>query len=354
MQPISATQLPLTYPAAIFPARLEWLCQPAQIEHTLRLIYYLNFWKTASQQLLYGDRQGIWEIQALVLEHAASMGLLLPTTYLDGTHRFPGELLLDSASENAARGVIIHLNGLQDPEIWPPFDADGDSIYKKFIRPLYKHITGKDLKLVADSRGMLEVAQIRQYIQQRLLRIIERARITRRPISTRQLAALCIAPVDMLPIRGNRVCFLDCYESWQDLDISDQRKLDPEGHSQVAFQYASVSAEFVFHLPLRWAEMFLPARPLSELQSKPGQSEERGIYQGQAINAEESLRRPIREMLQDLGVDISRACPHGLEDKGAYLAKPAIRDALWPTRFDEQDDWEDDPWDCFCLPPRMV
>ncbi|HEY3991443.1 MAG TPA: hypothetical protein VGM01_01065 [Ktedonobacteraceae bacterium] len=89
MQPISASQLPLEYPAAIFPSRLEWLCQPEQIEQTLRLIYYLNFWKKAHRQLLYIDRQGLSEAQAVVLEHVVSMGMVQPTVYLDGTHRFP-------------------------------------------------------------------------------------------------------------------------------------------------------------------------------------------------------------------------------------------------------------------------
>ncbi|HEX7735312.1 MAG TPA: hypothetical protein VF458_10615 [Ktedonobacteraceae bacterium] len=344
MQPISATQLPLTYPGAFFPARLDWLCQPEQIEHTLRLLYYLNFWKTAQQHLLYEDRQGLWEAQALILRHATELGAIQPTTYLDGTYRFPGELLLESTAENAASGVLIHLNALHNPEIWPPFYLDGDTAYKRFIRPLYRRITGQDFKLTADAQGVLEKEQLRAYIQNRLLKMVEQAKTTHRPISPRRLAALCIAPVDLLPVRDNRVCFMDCYDSWEELSISDERKLDPEGYSEIAFQYTSASADFVLHLPFRWAEMFLTERCLRELQQKPGQSQERGIYQGQSISVEESQQHSAREILQDLGADLRHLCPHDLEDKETCLAQPAVRDLLWPVRYDKNEDWDDDPW----------
>jgi len=354
MQPLSSIQLALTYPGAFFPSRLEWLCQPEQIEHTLRLMYYLNFWKRARQHLLYEDRQGLGEAQASVLRHAAEMGVIRPIAYLDGTHRFPSELLLESAAENAATGVLIHLSGLHNSDLWPPLSLDGDASYKRFIRPLYRRIIGRDFKFVDDARQALEKVQIRDYIQTRLLKMVEQAKTTRRPMSPRRLAALCLTPVDLLPVRDNRICFLDCYESWDQLSISDERKLDPEGFSEIALQYTTESADFVFHLPFRQTEMFLTERHLRELQQKPGQSQERGSYRGQAISVEECQLHPAREILQDLGADISRLCPHKLEDKETYLAKPAIRDLLWPTRFNEGQDWDEDPWDCVCLPPNML
>jgi hypothetical protein len=353
MQPISAYQLPLEYPGAIFPSRLEWLCQPEQIEHTLRLLYYLNSWKKASQQLLYADRQGLQEVQALVLEQAVKMGGIQPVIYIDGTRRFPGELLLDSAAENAARGVLIHVKNLCDPEIWPPFYPDGSGIYQHFIRPFYKRITGQDFKHVADAAKALEVTQIREYIQDRLQRLVARAKATRQPIPLRRLTALCIAPVDLLHIRDNRIYFLDGYDAWEDLDISDQRKLDPEGYSEVAFQYASPEAEYIFHLPFRWAETFVPEEQMRKLQRTPAISQERGFSRGQLLDDEEGLKHPVKEILQDLGVDIPRVCPHKLLDKELYLAKPAIRDILWPTRGYDHEDWDNDPWDGACLPPDL-
>jgi hypothetical protein len=354
MQPIPAHQSPLAYPAAIFPSRLEWLCQPEQIEHTLRLLFSLNVWKRTSDRLLHADRQGLQEVQAIVLEQASKVGMVQPTTYVDGSARFPGELLLESAAENAARGVNIHLKGLRDPEIWPPFWPDGDRVYQQYIRPLYRRITGQDFPLVAQAAEALKLGQVRAYVQKQLDRLVERAIQTRQPLSTRRLAALCISPIDLLPIRDNRLSFLDSYESWDELDESDRRKLDPEGYSQVAFAYRSASAEFVFHLPLRWAERFVSFECLHALHKKPGSSQERGVVGGVPLAEEACLERPAREILQDLGVEIAQVCPHGLVDKESYLAQPAIRDLLWPTRDLEGEDWDDDPWDGICLPQRLV
>lgn len=354
MQPISAYQLPLEHSGAIFPSRLEWLCQPEQIEETLRLLYYLNSWKKASQQLLYADRRGLQEVQALVLARATLMGIMQAVTYTDGTGRFPGELLLESVAENSARGVLIHIQGLRNPDIWPPFYPDGDTIYQRFIRPFYKRITGQDFKLVADAAGALNLAQIRDYIQKHLQKLVERSRATRQPLSLRRLTNLCIAPVDLLHIRDNRIYFLDGYETWRDLDESDLRKLDPEGYSEIALRYTSPTAEYIFHLPFRKAESFVPITRIHELQCTPGFSQAHGLFQGQVLNDEQSMTKPVKEILQDLGVDIASVCPHQLLEKETYLAKPAIRDILWPTRDDDDEDWEDDPWNGICLPPEMA
>lgn len=354
MQQVSASQLPLGYPAAIFPSRLEWLCLPEQIEQSLRLIYYLLFWKKARQHLLYADRQGLAEAQALILEHATKMQVVQPIAYLDGTRRFPGELLLGSVVENAVRGILVHLKGPNDPQIWPPFEPASDRTYKQYIRPLYKRAIGKDYKALESSADVLDVARLRGYIQERLNRLITQAKTARLPIPTRRLAALCIAPVDLLHIRENRYYFLDTYNSWGELDISDRRKLDPEGYSEIAFRYASANTEFVFHLPLRRAEMFVPEERLRALQRTPASSQERGIYQGQPISDEECAKHPAREILQDLGVDIARVCPHELQDRAAFLARAAENKDLWPTHYYEHEDWSDDPWDCTCLPPNLI
>ncbi len=111
MQSISAHHPEPEDHGAILPTRLEWLCGPEQIEQTLHLLYYLNSWRRANQQLLYADRQGLHEVQALVLEQATRVGAVQVAIYVDGTARFPGELLLESAAENAARGVLIHIKG---------------------------------------------------------------------------------------------------------------------------------------------------------------------------------------------------------------------------------------------------
>jgi hypothetical protein len=338
--------------AAILPSRLAWLCQPEQIEYTLYLLFCLQFWKINNHQVLSADRQGLQEVQALVLEEAYRRGAVQAVTYLDESQRFPGDLLLESAADSAARGVLIHLKNLSDPEFWPPFVPEGSGVYQQFIRPLYKHITGQDFPRVADALNALEQEQIHAYIQAHLQRLVERSKTTRRPIPLRRLARLCIAPVDLLPIRENRLYFLDGFDTWKDLDISDRRKLDPEGGSAIAFRYAGPTAEYVFHLPYRRAEIFLSDELLRSLWQRPGTSLERGIFQGQVIDETEGLKHPAKEILQDLGVDIVSVCPHELVDKQTYLARPAVRDLLWPTTKSDPQAWADDPWDSLVLPPE--
>jgi hypothetical protein len=355
VQAVSAEQLPLVYqPDVIFPQRLEWLCQPEQIEYTLRLLCNLQSWKRAHLHILYADRQGLQEVQTLILAHATRAGVLQPVTYLDGTERFPGELLLESAANNAATGVLTSIRGLCDPQIWPPFYPDGTARYQHFIRPLYKRIIGKDCKIVGDALNTVTFEQIRDYIQERLQRLVARAKATRKPIQLQNLAALCIAPMDLLHIRDNRINFLDSYDCWEELDRYDLRKLDPEGSSEIALQYFSPTAQYIFHVPFREAVKFISAERLSELQAMPGSSQEIGRVQDQTLTEMENLERPAREILQDLGVNIASVCPYELQDKQFFLSKPAIRELLWPTRYYENEDWSDDPWDGICLPQRLV
>ncbi len=349
----SATNPSSSVPGAILPSRLEWLCQPEQIEHTLFLLFCLNSWKRASRQLLYADRQGLQDVQALILAYAVQRESVQAVAYLDRSELFPGELLLESAADNAAKGILIHLKSLCNSDIWPSSLPEGDRLYQQYIRPLYRRITGTDFPQVASAVNALDVTTLRAFLHQRLQRLITQAQRTRQPVPLRTLSRLCFAPIDLLPIRENRVYFLDSYNTWQDLERSDLQKLDPEGYSELALAYRSPTAEFVFHLPFRQAAQFVPAERLCVLQANPGASQERGFRQGRVIDDAESLTYPVREILQDLGVDIDSVCPHGLVDKQTYLARPAIRDLLWPIREGGQEDWLDDMWDGLCLPPSQ-
>ena len=347
----SAHNLSSLVPGAMLPSRLEWLCQPEQIEHTLSLLFRLNSWKRASRRLLSDDRQGLQVLQALILAHAVQRGSVQATAYLDRSERFPGELLLDSAADDAARGLLIHLKSLCNPAIWPACLPEGDRVYQQFIRPLYRRITGTDFPLVASAVPALDVTTLRDFLQKRLQKLVAQAKRTRQPLPILALSRLCIAPIDLLPIRENRVYFLDGYDTWQALERSDLCKLDPEGYSEIALAYHSPTAAFVFHLPFRQAALFVPAERLRALQDSPGTSHEHGIYHGRTIDDAEGLASPVREILQDLGVTLASVCPHELVDKQVYLAQPAIRDLLWPTAGRNQEDWLDDVWDGLCLPP---
>ncbi|HEU5380307.1 MAG TPA: hypothetical protein VFV38_33195 [Ktedonobacteraceae bacterium] len=116
-------------PGAILPSRLAWLCQPEQIEYTLALLFSLNRWKNASHLLLYADRQGLQDIQTVLLAQAIRQGSVQAVAYVDGSGQFPDGLLLDSVAESAARSILIHLKSLCDPDICPPLWSDGDCLY---------------------------------------------------------------------------------------------------------------------------------------------------------------------------------------------------------------------------------
>lgn len=338
---------------AILPSRLEWLCQAGNIEATLRHLFWLRAWTKAQHSLLYGDRQGLQEVQALLLEQASRMGVIQPAAYLDGPGQFPGTLLLDQVGERAAWNILMHIQSVNDPDLWPPLTLEGDRTYQRFIRPLYRRITGRDFPLVREALHVLEQDPLGIILQGKVQELVERAKLMRQPISRHRLANLCLAPMDVLPIRENRQYYLDHYETWRNLDSSDLRKLDPEGESQIAFQYTSTTAHYVFHLPFRRAERFLSAELLAVLQRTPGTSQERGVFQGRELDDAEGLLYPPKEILEDLGVNIARACPRELIAKEVYLAQPAVRDVLWPIAH-EAYDWTDDPWDGLCLPPSEL
>ncbi len=349
MQPITD---PFSLPVgALPPERLAWLCQPEQIEHTLALLLALRSWQHASQLLLADDRPGLAQVIALVLAHASQRGQIQPIASLDGTAQFPTRLLLASAATDAARNALMHLRSLHDPAIWPSSLPQGDRLYQRFLRPLMRRVTGRDFPLVAEAVESLERAPVRAFLDERLTRLVQRAQQTRQPIPLRALSRLCIAPVDLLPIRENRWYFFDDNESWSNLDQSDLRQLDPEGASEIAWQYRSQTAEYVFHLPLRQVAGFLPVEQLHALPRQPGVSQERGVIQDHVLSEAEGLDRPADTILRDLGVEIARVCPHRLVDKRAYLARPAIRDLRWPGVGHDGDDWSDDPWDGLILPP---
>lgn len=90
-------------PAGIPPSRLAWLCQPARIERTLRLLFFLNHWAKARERLLYADRQGLYRVKAVLVQQAFAAGLVSPVSYIDGSSSFAREFSLDPAADIAVR-----------------------------------------------------------------------------------------------------------------------------------------------------------------------------------------------------------------------------------------------------------
>src|SRR5258708_7113569 len=173
------------------------------------------------------------------------------------------------------------------------------------------------------------------------------ARATRQPIPCSELTALCVAPTDLLFIQDRRFYYLEGWDSWDSLDASDLRKLDPEGLSLVAFRYTSPIAHYVFHLPFRLAEAFLSTQWVHELMNAPATSREFAEYYGRSITESESLQHPVEEILRELGVDITTICPRQLSNKQEYTLAKASRYDEWDEDWsyhDEDEELDDEVW----------
>jgi hypothetical protein len=83
--------------------RRAWLCLPEQIENTMRLLSFVNYWAKSRDRLLYSDRQGLYEVKAAILETTYRKDLISPTAYISGLPDFLEKLWdVDSAAEMVA------------------------------------------------------------------------------------------------------------------------------------------------------------------------------------------------------------------------------------------------------------
>jgi len=333
-----------SHPTGLTSSQLVQLCQPEQLERTLHLLFSMNHWAKARERLFFADRQGLYQVKAAVLRQAYALGAIESSAYTDGTAGFGQDISLDSAADIAAEVVIERLAGLSDPD---PFMSDIHEKFNHMACQFYTCMTGKEVAAPSDV-GALDMQQVREYIYTRLQELERQARATRQPIPCDELSALCVAPTDLLYIQDRRFYYLETWDSWDDLDASDLRKLDPEGLSLVAFRYTSPIAHYVFHLPFRVAETFLSAQQVHDLKNGPATSREFGEYYGRPISESESLQQPIEEILWELGVDITAICPRQLSNKQEYVLEQAIRSAQWDEDWsygDEDEELDEDVWD---------
>lgn len=304
---------------AITASQLEALCRAGRIERTMYLLFVLNHWAKARDRLFFADRQGLYRVKAALLRQAYTQGALSTWCYIDGSAAFGEELAFDMAADIAAEGCLWRLEDLSTSSA----DEQEDG-YDRIAHRLYTRITGRET-IVASEVEALETERVRDYILARLHDLEREARAGRRPIPHASLSELCIAPSDLLFIQDRRYYELSSWDSWDQLDESDLRKLDPEGLSLIAFQYISLDAYYVFHLPLRLAEEFVPAWIIDQLRLTPWTSRERGEYYGRAVTEAESLQQPVAQILQELGVDVAAICPRQLSDKREYVLTQAMR-----------------------------
>lgn len=320
------------YVTGLTPLRLQQLCQPEQLERTMHLLFSLNHWAKARDRLFYVDRQGLYAVKGAILRQAYAAGAIEAKAYIDGIEGFGAELAFDIAAEITAESVLWRLEeiaDLTDPEKYDESD--------RAVVQFYTTMTGKS-SFTEKDLAALEISQVQEYVIARLREIEQQARIVRQPISRKKLTELCIAPCDLLCIRDQRYYKLGDWTSWEQLDEGDLHKLDPEGLSLIAFRYTSPIAHYVFHVPFRLTEVFLPKDCLSHLKSRPTVSREHGEYYGRAITEAESLQYPIADILRELGVDILSVCPRLLSDKQEYVLAQAMRYASWASNIEDDDD----------------
>jgi hypothetical protein len=208
-------------PGGIPSSRLEWLCQPAQIERTLHLLFYLNHWAKAREQLLYADRQGLYKVKAAVVQQAVAAELINPAAYIDGSAAFARDYSFDLAADMATEVFLDRLAMLFEEDEHLPADADEiDST----VLSLFARIAGHEPTSRADIET-LDVERIKAFLLQRLETLVAQARSTCQPISGSDLAELCIEPIDLLDIHWSRN---RPSPRWDELDQGEAIQLDPE------------------------------------------------------------------------------------------------------------------------------
>jgi hypothetical protein len=319
-------------PGGIPRARLAWLCQPERIERTLYLLCSLNLWAKAGERLLYADRQGLYRVKAALVRQAFVAGLLSPFSYIDGSAAFAREFSLDLAADIAIEVFIERLAMLiEDDEYLPTDEEESDSA----VLRLFARIMGRRPASRADIEA-LDVEGTKAFLQEQLAAHIAQARSSRQPIPDSELAALCVEPVDLLDNRWRRN---RPSPRWSELDEREAVQLDPEGLSLIAFEFASATAHFIFLLPFRVAESFLPEQRVRDLKGRPGDSRECGEFFGRAITEAESQEHPLEDILRELGVDVAAVCPYRLTEKQEYVSQLARRFPHWKGNEDDED-WE--------------
>jgi hypothetical protein len=309
-------------PGGIPPSRLAWLCQPERIERTLHLLFYLNHWAKARERLLYAERQGLYRVKAAVVQHAFAVGLVSPVSYIDGSSGFARGFSLDLAADIATEVFIDRLAMLIEEDEYLPADAEESDCA---VLSLFARIMGRQATSRADIEA-LDVEGTKAFLREHLAALLAQARSSRQPIPERELAALCLEPGDLLDIHWirNRLS-----PTWSELDESETVQLDPEGLSLIAFEYAGPTAHYIFHLPFRTAERFLPEPCVRDLKSRPGNSLECGELFGRTITEAESREHPVGEILRELGVDVAALRRYRLTDKQEDVSQLASRYPYW-------------------------
>lgn len=324
-----------TEPGGMLAGRRQWLCQPQQIERTLQLLYHLNHWAKASDQLFYVDRQGLYSIKAALLQEGYGQGHIVPDGYSDGSQIFAHNIMCEIAADIASETVFFRLSVAE---------KESSNKEEAIALALYRRVIGKDYHKQTESRSEAggeerEIEQVRDYIQNALVQMVEQAQQTRQPLSTDALRELYVYPNDLLDIHYARSRYIS---DWSDLSDDDLRLLDPEGWSVIGFHYKGEQAQYTFHLPYRKAESFIAEEQLVRLRGQASATREEGILLGRAISAEESQCFPLEMILRELQSNIQHLCPRRLERKQEHYSNNWYTSMNEDNADDDDDDDDDD------------
>ena len=300
----------ITTPAEVISLeQLEYICQPQRRERTLQLVYYLSCWAKSYKRLIPKDRREIYKLRDCILSYAVSLEFLTPEIYINRSDLFSRDLLLCSAPATAARGILRKLNRWEE--------GDDDMYCQHFLRRWNLH------------HDELHFENLSSLISNKLRLLVNYAIIRRQPLRMIDLAALAIAPVDLLHLNGKNAYLNSSCNSWSKLEEQYLELLDPEGHSRVAFRYTSQNSLYRFSIPYRWAEKVLGAKLINQLPISYEKVRDFGEVAGKELAYWIGLDYPLSGILSELGVTIPHLTRTYLEDTQFYLEKSSLRDILW-------------------------
>ncbi len=298
-------QVVTTTPDGILPTRLAWLCTPEHIEETLKYVFFLSNWAHASDDLYYDDRQGLYTIKNTLLQQACLTGALQPVSYIDRsddfTKRFNRELAICYAAEIFLDYITLLVESRQ-------MEITDDDDNNRLARELFHHITGHDAHTIEDI-DTLVLAGVEEAIRDQLDTIITIANDMHQPIKVSDLERIFIQPSDLLNLSWSD------NDNWNDLNKGHLRKLDPEGYSLITFHYKSMTADYLFYLPYRFAENFLSQDLRKQYPHATEKGREHACYHNRLLTVEESREYTPQEILRILALDQTSLFPHKLARK---------------------------------------
>ena len=327
---------------------LNNLCDDANIETTMRTLFYINHYANfAKDLLLYADRQGLFKIKNMIMEYMYAKGIIKVDKYYDGSRVFS---LLDNCDYDCEIDFVgENITDVRDDDndyYWDENDKlkmdnnNKNDYCGKGVVKLAVAILGKT-DINRDELESISNNDIKRYIKSQLEILEEQALADREPIDIERIRELFFN-YDAFPKLSEKVDFLGFMCSdFDDLDESFTDPIfDPEYYSVVSFKYKSEKSEYLFCMPFRLAEDFIDADVL-RVNVIYDRIREEGMAGGEYLIGDEAYKVPPYGLLNNLGIhNIAHFCPHNLTDKETYIERKEQERAA--RRLWDSDDWDNE------------